>query len=352
MSNSEPTPDPNVAMTPEDLLPPVKPPSAAFILQLFVVPGVIVLAIVMVWLLFSWIAHSTSTRPQDVIQGLEGSGPARWQRASELADLLRSDRYAEFRRDPAAAAQLASILDREIDAAGSSGGMSSDAIHLRYFLCRALGEFQTDAGVEVLLKAAMVDRDPAELLVRRGAIQAIAVSAYHQLHGGDPGGSLHPHVEPMLLRLAEDENQLIRSETAYALGRLATPNSIDKLKIMVDDPHADTRYNAAVALAERGYVEAIESLAEMLDLTEMASVREEADPSTQVVKRAIIIRNALRAVVQLAEQQPDADFSLVIDSLKNVTNASPSELREARVDSFVAAEVERTLEFLQQRDAS
>ena len=34
---------------------------------------------------------------------------------------------------------------------------------------------------------------------------------------------------------------------------------------MVDDPHADTRYNAAIALAQHGNVAAIPTLAEMLD---------------------------------------------------------------------------------------
>ena len=39
-----------------DDLPPVQPPSAGFIIQLFVVPGLIVLAVVLVWALFGRIA--------------------------------------------------------------------------------------------------------------------------------------------------------------------------------------------------------------------------------------------------------------------------------------------------------
>ena len=42
----------------ESALPPVEPPSAGFIVQLFVVPALIVLAVVGVWALFGKIASS------------------------------------------------------------------------------------------------------------------------------------------------------------------------------------------------------------------------------------------------------------------------------------------------------
>jgi len=53
MSPSDPESD--IAQIPENL-PPVEPPSAGFIIQLFVVPGLIVLAIVGVYLLFGKLA--------------------------------------------------------------------------------------------------------------------------------------------------------------------------------------------------------------------------------------------------------------------------------------------------------
>ena len=69
----------------EDLLPPVEQPSARFIVQLFVVPALIVMAIVGVWLSFSWLVRSTTIGPDKLIEGMErdqalpaGSGPANW----------------------------------------------------------------------------------------------------------------------------------------------------------------------------------------------------------------------------------------------------------------------------------
>ena len=58
----------------DDLLPPVEPPSAGFIIQLFVIPALIVVLIVAVWLAFNWLVRTASS-PEDVIQGLK-QGPS------------------------------------------------------------------------------------------------------------------------------------------------------------------------------------------------------------------------------------------------------------------------------------
>jgi hypothetical protein len=332
---------------PDDQLPPVEPPSAGFILQLFVIPGVIVVVIVAVWLMFSWIAHHASTRPEDVVQGLQGSGPARWQRANELADMLRNSRHTDFRRNSNAATQLAEILQRELTTATSPGGMEPGAVNLRYFICRAMGEFEVADGLEVLIEAATTSRDPREQWVRRGAIQAIAVLGYHLQQSNPNGLSDYATLEPTLILLANDENELIRSETAFALGRIGTPGMMKQLEIMVDDPHSDTRYNAAVALAQQGNAIAIETLAEMLDSEELGSATEEPDPQSQFVKRAVIMKNAMQGTVELARQNSESDLSSITQALQEIATANPTELYEFRIDPRVQAEAKRTLEHLQ-----
>ena len=153
----------------EELLPPVEQPSAKFIVQLFVVPALIVMAIVGIWLSLSWLVRSTTIGPDKLIEGIE-SGPsvARWQRASELADMLHNKHYADLKRDQKIAGQLGQILNREIDqSTGSKDGQQSAT--LRYFLARALGEFEVSEGTDVLLKAAQTKRTPNDELVRHGA---------------------------------------------------------------------------------------------------------------------------------------------------------------------------------------
>src|SRR5690349_22747092 len=99
----------------DDALPPVEPPNAGFIVQLFVVPGIIVVIIVMVWLVFNWVAR-TSNDPQQYIHALRRDHASRWQAAVNLANALRLDdaQGKQLRQDSQLARELASILDGEV----------------------------------------------------------------------------------------------------------------------------------------------------------------------------------------------------------------------------------------------
>jgi HEAT repeat protein len=337
VNQSEPAASPDTAgIRPapagDENLPPVESPSAAFLIQLFVVPALIVLVIVGVWLTFTWLVRRTS--PETMIQGLEqGPSVARWQRASELADMLRNKRFAAFKRDAKAAGNLARILNREIDQATSEHGMEEEQITLRYFLARALGEFEVQEGIDVLLKAAQTERAPGEQLVRHGALEAIAVRAHHLSELDPPQTPQNDDLMPALEKLSADENPQIRSQAAYALGQIGTPAAIERLEVLVDDPDPDTRYNAAVAIARRGNAKAIETLAEMLDLDELASMRTGNDKRNEATRRAVIISNALHAVEAFATQNPTADFSSVIESLQRLAAADAKELTDLHIPS-------------------
>ena len=340
-------PDP-LPIAGDDLMPPVEPPSAGFIIQLFVVPAVIVLLIVAVWLTVSWLVHRT--RPQDLIQGLEGSGVARWQKASELADILRNERFADFKRDAAAASKLATNLKREIEAADNEHGMDGQSVMLRFFLCRALGEFEVSEGMDALLLAAQTNRDPAEQLVRRGAVQAIAMRAFKLREMGEAQLLDDPKLVDALLKLSEDEDVLVRSETAYALGRLGTPACVQRLEVMIGDPYADTRYNAAVALAHAGNAAAVEMLAEMLEPVPLASALEEPANQGQVRKRATIVHSAMEAAKELAKKNPTANLTPITTALQSLAKADDKTLEEALIPRGAVSAAKRTLESLPDRD--
>ena len=149
-SPKPPAPD---SISAEDALPPVEAPDASFILQLFVVPGIIVLVIVMIWAMFNWLARGTDD-PAQLIARLEVPNAARFQAAHQLANVLRDDRHAEFRKDSQAASRLAKILNDEIEA----GSQSEKAINLRVFLCWAIGRFQVEEGLDELIKATTIQR--------------------------------------------------------------------------------------------------------------------------------------------------------------------------------------------------
>ena len=119
---------------------------------------------------------------------------------------------------------------------------------------------------------------------------------------------------------------------------------------MFDDPHADTRYNAAIALAQHGNAAAIPTLAEMLDPGRRcrASARSRATPA-QFYKRSLIVTNALEAVEELHEQEPAADFTPVIEVLEEIIATEPADLEKARFHPTIVPRAKETLKKLANR---
>jgi hypothetical protein len=182
--------------------------------------------------------------------------------------------------------------------------------------------------------------------VQSGALEAIAVRAYSLRQLEPPQELAHPDLIPALARLASDEEPLIRSKTAYALGQIGTSQAVEQLVAMVDDADPDTRYNAAVGLAHHGNVAAMETLAEMLELDELARLPPATDERSQAFHRAVIVGNALQAVEILAEKNPNADFALVLDSLAQLATAEPDALRKLDLPPRIISDARRLRERL------
>ena len=328
-------------LSPDDALPPVEPPSAGFIVQLFVVPGVIVLVVVMIWVLFNWLAQKDNDRDA-FVRALSRNNEARWQAAFNLANALRAERGStrpSLTTDPQLARQLAEILKREIDA----GSMEQNPLTLRIYLCLALGEFKVADGLPTLVEAAGTARDEKEQDVRRAAIEGIALLAAN-VGADDKQFAENAQLEAVLLKAAGDDDLRARIVAAVALGVIGTPRMVEKLHFMLEDANPDVRYNAAVRLAQRGDAGALPMLLEMLDPNETAGVESEKNKEMQPFKRALITVNALRAAGQMAEQNPNVDLGEIETAVKKLLAADASgEIRieatdlSRRLQSRVAA---------------
>jgi HEAT repeat protein len=297
---------PSRDLSPDDALPPVEPPSAGFILQLFVVPGVIVVVVVMIWVMFNWLAQKGNDRDA-FVRALGRNNEARWQAAFNLANALRAERGAsnpKLTNDPELAAQLAAILDREIEAAS----MENNSVTLRIYLSRALGEFKVPDGLPVLIEAATTERDPRESDVRRAALEGIALLASN-VGPDNPKFTSDEKLQEAIASAASDTDPRTRTVAAVVLGVLGGEKNIERLHALLDDTNPDVRYNAATRLAHHGDATAVGVLSEMLDPTEMAGVAIEKQEEMRPFKRALITLNALRAVGQLAEKNSTADLS-------------------------------------------
>ena len=185
--SSDPTPS-----APGRDLPPVQPPSGRFIAQLFLVPGLIVLVVVLLVLAINYLFVGGNTPEQFLIR-LDTSNPdIRWRGANDLAQVLKRKESVHLRTDVGFALDLAERLDRHLralyaeeKAIGSQGKVDDTGKafqrlepqrNLVNFLAASLGDFSFPAGVPLLCE--MIARDDSPDLLhntmrRRQALWAL-----------------------------------------------------------------------------------------------------------------------------------------------------------------------------------
>jgi len=336
---SQPVDADRKASPPDHALPPVEPPSARFIVQLFVVPAVIVGIIVVVWLLFNWVAN-LGADPSKYVKAMARDNEARWQAAASLADLLNQPRHAEMKKDRRLAADMATLLTDELKRPASEYERMTDrprsentepkklSAMLEAFLCRALGEMEVIEALPPLLLAANPDTH-AESSVRRAALEGLSVllSRLPSSEIADPA-----EVRSVLDKSAGDSEPQIRSAAAFALGVLGDAESAAQLQQMLDDTYPDVRYNAATGLSRHGDVAALPVVLEMLnsqevdealqllDRGELAGLGgnfsevereniQKAKEATREQRRILIEVNGLQAAVAIVAANPGLDVT-------------------------------------------
>ncbi len=348
-SLTEPKPD-----GPLEPLPPVQPPTAGFLLQLFLIPLVIVTVIVMVWLLFSWLAHM-GTNPQDLVRDIGKVNDGSWQRAYNLAELMRKPQYQHLKKDPKLAQELAETLtslrsarpERKRDAATETDAdrkRRKDAVYdnrvkLEVFLCRVLGEFEVPDGLPALVEAARPDatNDPEGFAVRIAALGALAIHAGHL-----DAKTLQetPQLMETLIEASKERGEgeygseefdKLRSAAAFTLGMVESDEATERLAQMLDDPNANVRFNAALGLARHGDARALPVIGEMLDPNNTASLE---DPDTEGAgkeallesgkswKRVSVMTNAIRGARMLVDKHPQGDYTQLIGWLEGIEKSN------------------------------
>jgi hypothetical protein len=179
---------------PKPGLPPVAPPSGKFIVQLFLVPGMIVGLIVCVLLLFNWMFGGPRS-PEAFLNRLDDANTeVRWRAAADLAQVLKRDenlagnasfafeladradraREAAAPEEKAFAERVAALKPEEAKA--ESAKLEPERNYLQY-LCACLGNFRIPAGVSALKDMASQETgmEPEALVARRRqAVWALA----------------------------------------------------------------------------------------------------------------------------------------------------------------------------------
>jgi hypothetical protein len=308
----------------DELLPPVQPPSASFLVQLFVIPGLIVFLMVLVWLLVNWLPQMGNDAEANV-RALEGGGGNRWQAAVNLANLLRSDTDGKLKRDAELAQRLATKLDQEL----VENRQGEDAVLLRVYLATALGEFYVDNGLPVLVKSIRhEDVNHVKPSLRVAAVRAVAVlsSNFREQNQRAIGDS---EAVAAVIDASTSEDSLLRTTAAFALGEMTGEAAENRLRALLDDvAHPYARYNAATALARQGEPAVLDAVLEMLTTTTPPESSQDDTPEERDAQRSRLVIHGLQATSALGIANPQVDLSPAVEIVRRLESDDSMEVRQ------------------------
>jgi hypothetical protein len=244
-------------------LPPVEPPNAGFVVQLFIIPAIVVCVVIGVWLLFGKLAGGERDVNEYVRIIRSESANRRFRAAYELASLIHNEK--SLRSDPKLLGDLAELFENELS------DKNGDNAEAKQFLAVALGLFDIDAGqstsgkpiqaLPVLARGLSADQPTA---VRRASAESLA------RHAARLDGTLEtPEViAPLAEASASDETEL-RLLATYALGFCGGDAAKAALRGRLSDSYRDVAFNAAFALIRRDDPAVLDTLRELLSRTNL-----------------------------------------------------------------------------------
>ena len=312
---------PEPATAPEDL-PPVQPPSAGFIMQLFLIPAIIVAAVIGVWVLFGKLGSAEQDWKQ-LVQDLGSENEhRRWRAASGLAHLLNADRQrtedrlkavsegtepgeqSALARNPKIADELVRLMEAQLDKPSTK---DKDITH-QEFLARTLGSLDLPDIVLPTLRRATDQRYDQK--VRASALSSIAMVVSRATSRGETIDS--PPLVRTLIETSGDSSLLVKQFSAYTLGLTPTEEALDHLSALLSDADEMTRVNAAIALARNDRAEGFSVFTEVLDgsrdkpdleaLKRMRDDQRVEALNRYQIEQPMMLNNTLKALSSLKEK--------------------------------------------------
>ncbi len=302
-------------------LPPVQPPSAGFILQLFLIPALIIGVIVGVVFVFGWIASSSGEDWRKLAQDIGSPNEhIRWRAAVGLAQMLPLDeKRAESGEQLVSNRQLAealcSLLEQELQRAAPD----EKQVQFQAYLTRTIQLLRVpDLVVPALLKSTENDQD---LEVRKSGLAAIAVFANRAQEAGQPLTS--EFANPLVERLIEVSQEtsppadapLMRQMAAYALGLFPTESATRQLQALLGDGNPATRANAMIALARNHDLSGLPVLEEIL-----RSAANPPEPDDDAFLQFASVKNSILAVENLAPQLTAEQRTQLLELLQPIAD--------------------------------
>jgi len=308
-------------------LPPVEPPSAGMIVQLFIVPAVIVAIVVGVYSLFGQLASQELDWRQLVTDVKSENPHVRWRGALGLAQMLdadsqRGEKSQDLDSNPEIAAALADLYVDRI----RGGSPSEEVIKQVEFLSKAMGRMDVqDTIFPAFLKGVEEQRDRE---VRKHSMTGLAMTIGQVRESGE---TVHDDaVIDRVIEISQEPDALMRHQSAYILGLMDTVEAKGRLEVLLEDANQMTRVNAAIGFARNGSLQGLSVFQKIL--TE--SSEWQLDPSLvktqpdeeQYFERMLMLLNSLKAIEQIADQLSPEQTAEIAGQLKALADSTKDQV--------------------------
>lgn len=324
-----------------ETLPPVEPPSARFIVQLFLIPALIVGGVIGVYFLFGRLATGELDWRQQVDNVRSQNPHVRWRGALSLAQMLDADanlgdKGQKLATNPEVAAALTELFveTRKISPRDEQTESQVE------FLAKALGRLDRPDVVFPVLLDAVADEDP---LLRKHGLTGLVMIAGRALEQGKPlsGAEI---VDP-IIAISNSNDPLDRHQAAFILGLLSSPDAEERLTVLLQDADLMTRANAAIGLARHKStlgLPVFESVFAAAVAKPIApeTVKDEAGGQAYF-ERSLLLKNCLHAVdVLSAELTADerARLSKLLEQVADATKDAQLSIDSRELSLRLAAE--------------
>lgn len=316
-------------------LPPVEPPSARFIVQLFVAPALIVAAVIGVYLLFGKLA-STEADWREHASDLRSSNPqVRWRGAYGLAQLLEADavrihKGPALADDPELSHDLAATLSQELDRKES--GEDHDRL-LDYLIKASAWLNSPDAVIPPLRKA--IDPRQEEWLRQQG-LNAIAMVAGRAREKGKPIDD--PSLVDQLIGITVEPTNVLRNLAAFDLGLVESEAATARLESLLNHADRFTQLQAAIGMTRRGSLDGLPVFEDILTEAggfpfdpKQVTNQDEAGRYFEMAKPTM---QAITAAADLRKQLPPEEREKLIQLIEPLTQVPDGELRHHAVEKL------------------
>ena len=321
-----------------DELPPVEPPSAGMIIQLFLVPALIVALIVGVYTAFGTLASQELEWRQLVVDVRSENPHVRWRAALGLAQMLDADTQRKERSEHLAdntdiATALADVYSDLID---KSSPTEEEEKQIE-FLSKALGRMRVkQIIIPVLRDGITTDREAG---IRKHSLTGLAMLAGSVNTAG--GSITDPELIAEVIEISRERDQLMRHQATFILGLVDFPAAMDRLHVLLLDPDQMTQLNAALGLARHGSAAGYDVFQKLIHDGSRwqlnPSTVEESEQELQYFERVLMLTNALNAIERLKDQWTESQSHQLTVDLQSLLKSSRDLVLNSKIREVSAA---------------